>query len=48
MDRLIDDAYLQRLYDSDILNSQYVMTIICEEYEKNLYEGYMSKVLMNG
>lgn len=24
------------------------MTLYCEEYEKNLFEGYSSKVLMNG
>lgn len=24
------------------------MTLYCEEYEKNLFEGYASKVLMNG
>lgn len=24
------------------------MTIFCEEYEKNLYEGYAQWVLMNG
>lgn len=24
------------------------MTLYCEEYEKNLYEGYAWKVLMNG
>ena len=37
----------QKLMNANI-NSQYFMSIICEEYEKNLYEAYMKKVLMNG
>ena len=37
----------QKLMNANI-SSQYFMSIICEEYEKNLYEAYMKKVLMNG
>lgn len=24
------------------------MSVLCEEYEKNMYEAYLSKVLLNG
>ena len=37
----------QKLMNANI-NSQYFMSIIWEEYEKNLYEAYMKKILMNG
>jgi hypothetical protein len=48
MDRLLTEKHLQKMYDYDALSSQYEMTLFCEEYEKNLFEAYASKVLMNG
>lgn len=31
---LYDSKHLQRLYEADAVNTQYVQSIICEEYEK--------------
>lgn len=30
------------------MNSQYIMSVLCEEYEKQMHEAIMQKVLMNG
>lgn len=48
IDRLLTERHMTRMYSHDAINSQYIMTIFCEEYEKNLYEAYAQKVLMNG
>lgn len=48
LERLLSEHHMVRAYESDSMTSQYVMTIFCEEYEKNLYEAYHKKVLMNG
>ncbi len=48
MERLLTEQHMIRAYESDSTNSQYIMTIFCEEYEKNLYEAYQKNVLMNG
>jgi hypothetical protein len=39
---------MQRLYDSGDINSQYIMSLFSEEYEKNVYDAYVNKVLLNG
>jgi hypothetical protein len=38
-DILYDESHLKRLYDSDDINSQYLHSIFCEEYEKSMLEG---------
>ena len=48
IDRLLTENHMVRMYEYDTVNSQYIMTIFCEEYEKNLYEAYAKKILMNG
>ncbi|CAI2359543.1 unnamed protein product [Moneuplotes crassus] len=48
LERLLTEHHMVRAYESDSINTQYLMTIFCEEYEKNLYEAYHNKVLMNG
>ena len=34
MDRLLDEHHMIRMYEFDNINSQYFMTLFCEEYEK--------------
>lgn len=36
---LYDQAHLKRLYDQDDINSQYIHSVFCEEYEKNMIEN---------
>ena len=48
MNSLYDERHLQRLYDSDGVNSQYVQSVFCEEYEKQIHEAILQKVVMNG
>jgi hypothetical protein len=48
MERLLTEQHMVRMFEFDNINSQYLMTTVCEEYEKNLYEAYAKKVLMNG
>lgn len=45
---LYDEKHLQRLYDSDDINSQYIHSIFCQEYEKNMLEAIAQKQIMNG
>ena len=40
---LYDDAYLKKLYEQDTINTQYIHSIFCEEYEKNLLDGICQK-----
>jgi hypothetical protein len=39
---------MQRLYESDAVNTQFIHSMICEEYEKNLFEEILQKRIMNG
>ena len=48
LDVLYENKHLQRLFDADDINSQYVQSIFCEEFEKQMYEGLLQKVVMNG
>jgi hypothetical protein len=41
IENLYDEKYLQKLYDSDDFNTQYVHSIFCEEYEKQMYEAIL-------
>ncbi len=45
---LYDERHLERLYEADDVNSQYVQSVVCEEFEKQMHEAIMQKVLMNG
>jgi hypothetical protein len=45
---LYDDKHLARLYEADAVNSQYVQSIVSEEYEKQMYEAFLQKLVMNG
>ena len=48
IERLLTESHMIRMYDYDNLNSQYIITLFAEEYEKNLFEAYHKKILMNG
>ena len=39
---------VKRLFDADNINTQYIHSAFCEEYEKNLIENVMQKKVMNG
>lgn len=45
---LYDERHLERLFEADDVNSQYVQSVVCEEYEKNMHEAILQKVVMNG
>ena len=45
---LYDESHMKRLYDADIVNSQYIHSAVCEEYEKNLIGNICQKRIMNG
>jgi hypothetical protein len=45
---LYEEKHMQRLYDSDDINSQYVHSVFCQEYEKNMVDALSQKVIMNG
>lgn len=45
---LYDERHLERLFEADDVNSQYVQSVVCEEYEKNMHEAILQKVIMNG
>lgn len=36
---LFDEKHLKRFYEADQINSQYIQSIFCEEYEKPLLEN---------
>jgi ribosomal protein L5 len=48
LDYLYDQKHLQRLHDADDINSQYVQSVVAEEYEKQMNEAILQKVVMNG
>ena len=45
---LYDEANLKKLYEADIINTQYIHSIFFEEYEKNLLEAVLQKKICNG
>ncbi len=45
---LYDERHLERLYEADDVNSQYVQSVVAEEYEKPMLDAIMQKVIMNG
>jgi len=45
---LYDEPHLKRLYDADMMNSQYIQAVFSEEYEKNLIEAVLQKRVANG
>lgn len=45
---LYEERHLQRLYEADDVNSQFVQSVVCEEFEKQLNEAALQKVVMNG
>ena len=48
LEMLYEERHLQRLYDTDGVNSQFVQSVLCEEYEKQMNEAILQKVVMNG
>ena len=45
---LYDQNHMQRLYDADDINSQYIHSVFCEEYQKNMIEETLKKRVTNG
>jgi hypothetical protein len=45
---LYDERHLDRLHEADDVNSQYVQSVVCEEYEKPMMDAVLQKVVMNG
>lgn len=43
MEYLYDEKHLKRLYEADAINTQYIQSVLCEEYEKQMYEAIMQK-----
>lgn len=39
---------MQKMYDADMMNSQYIHAVFCEEYEKNMIEQVLQKRVTNG
>lgn len=48
MKKLLDADRLQRMSDTNDMNSQYLMSITLEEHLKPLFDEYLKKVLING
>ena len=38
---LYEEAHLKRLHEADMMNSQYIHSVFCEEYEKNMIEAVL-------
>ena len=45
---LYDERHLERLFEADDVNSQFVQSVVSEEFEKPIHEAIMQKVVMNG
>ena len=45
---LYEEQHLKRLYDADMMNSQYIQAVFCEEYQKNMIEAVLQKRVTNG
>jgi hypothetical protein len=45
---LYEDRHLDRLFEADDVNSQYVQSVVSEEFEKQMHEAIAQKVVMNG
>ena len=45
---MYDAKHLERLYDSENFNTQFLHSIYFEDYEKNMYAEAMQKRVMNG
>ena len=45
---LYDERHLERLFEADDVNSQYVQSVVSEEFEKPMNEAILQKVIMNG
>jgi hypothetical protein len=42
------EKHLERLYEAENLNTQFLHSMYFEDYEKNMYEAAMQKKVMNG
>lgn len=45
---LYEERHLERLFEGDGVNSQYVQSVVSEEFEKQMNEAVLQKVVMNG
>lgn len=45
---LYEEKHLNRLFDADDINSQYVQSVFAEEFEKQMFEATLQKRIMNG
>jgi hypothetical protein len=45
---LYDERHLERLYEADDVNSQFVQSVVAEEFEKPMLEAILQKLVMNG
>ena len=45
---LYETKHMQRLYDQDAVNSQFIHSMVCEDYEKNMIDEILQKRIMNG
>jgi hypothetical protein len=41
-------AHMDRLSTAEAFNSQYLVSLVCQPYEKNMLDAYASKVVMDG
>ncbi len=39
---------MERLFDSDAVNTQFLHALVCEDYEKNMIDEILQKKIMNG
>jgi hypothetical protein len=39
---------MERLFDSDAVNTQFMHSLVLEDYEKNMIEEVLQKRIMNG
>jgi hypothetical protein len=41
LELLYEERHLERLYEADDVNSQYVQSVVCEEFEKQINEAIL-------
>lgn len=45
---MYEAKHMERLYDSDQVNTQFMHALVCEDYEKNMIDEVLQKKVMNG
>lgn len=45
---LLEPKRLNKITKSDEIDSKYIISVVCENYFKNMMDEYLNKIILNG